>query len=165
VRKIIVILVLTIGAGTALIVYALKKADVHHYPERREWKNGAIQAIRGDLKEPDHLVKRFGEIPEPRSYFDTSEAKWLTKDTIVCADGAWLAYRAQCHKQDPKVHDIFIAKASDGKWYYSDYHFCIDVYVLASNGQPESLDRFKEDYSLAEFDGQSDEALNPTWIP
>ena len=35
--------------------------------------------------------------------------------------------------------------------------------MLASNGQPESLERFKREYFLVSFDGSSDDALQPTW--
>lgn len=155
------ILLLTAGG----IFFAVKRADVHYGAERRLWKNQAIVAITNDLKDPDYLTKRFGEIPKPRSEWDTSETGWLTGDTIVCRDGTWLAYRSRCHKQDPKIHDIFIAKASDKNWYYSDFHFCVDAMVLAMYGQPDSLEGFKKKYYLVRFDGTSDDALKPTWNP
>jgi len=157
--KIIMIIILCIVGGGFL--YAKLRADEHHASERRQWKNAAIIAITNDLKDPDHLKKRFGEIPNPRDEWDKSE--WMTSDTIVCKNGAWLAYRSQTHKVDPKVYDIFVARASDGNWYYSDYHFCIGAMVLMSNGQPESLDQMKKHYFLVQFDGSSDDALRPTW--
>lgn len=163
-RKATVILlfgILCLGAG-AFFFATRKNPDVHYSPERRMWKDSAILAIASDLKDPDHLKKRFGEIPRPLGDFDTSEPEWLTTDTIVCRDASWLAYRGQCHKEDPKIHDIFIAQASDGNWYYSDYHFCKEMCVLAMHGQPGSLQLFKAKYFLARFDGASDEALNPT---
>ena len=164
-RKLVVLPLLVVCAVTGVVLYGLKLSDVHRSPERRKWKDNATAAIKSDLKEPDYLKKRFGYVPGPRGDFDTSEPEWMTEDTVVCRDGSWLAYRSQCHKQDPKVHDIFVARASDGKWYYSDYHFCIGAFVLRSNGQPESLEQFKTDYYLTEFDGSSDAALNPTWDP
>jgi hypothetical protein len=94
--------------------------------------------------------------------FDTSEPEWLTADTIVFRDASWLAYRGQCHKEDPKIHDIFIARASDGNWYFSDHHFCKEMMVLSMDGQPGSLEQFKAKYFLGRFDGASDEALKPT---
>jgi hypothetical protein len=157
------ILLVILCLGTGAFFFAIKKnPDVHHSAARRSWKDNAILAITQDLKAPDYLMKRFGEIPQPRGHFDTSEPEWLTADTIVCGDASWLAYRAQCHKEDPKIHDIFIARASDGNWYYSDYHFCKEMVVLAMNGQPESLQQFKARYFLGRFDGASDEALQPT---
>lgn len=162
-RKIAAILLVIVCLGTGAFFIAGKRSDVHHTAERRLRKNGAIVAITTDLKEPDYLKKRFGEVPTPRGEFDTSGPEWKTADTIVCRDSSWLAYRAQCHKVDPKVHDIFIAKASDGNWYYSDYHFCIDMMMLEE--QPRSLEDFKYRYFLVNFDGVSDKALDPTWVP
>jgi hypothetical protein len=152
-RKIIIVGLLACAA-TAVIVYALKKADVHHSAERRAWKNAAINAIEESLRENPATPAAAGE-----------EAEWMSAEWIHCMNGDWLAYRQQCHKQDPKVHDIFIAKGSDGRWYYSDYHFCVGAMVLDSDGQPESLKQFKDAYYLVEFDGDSDDALNPTWNP
>ena len=161
-RKIAAILIVIVCLGAGAFFIAVERSDMHHTAERRMWKNRAIVAITTDLKDPDYLKKRFGEVPTPRGEFDTSEPEWKTADTIVCRDSSWLAYRAQCHKVDPKVHDIFIAKASDGTWYYSDYHFCIDMLMLEE--QPKSLVDFEYRYFLVKFAGGSDEALDPTWI-
>ncbi|WP_035607145.1 hypothetical protein [Haloferula sp. BvORR071] len=146
-------LVLSLGAllaAAAAGYIALRHQDVYHKKERREAKTEIISAVTADLgaKNPP---------PEP------ADDDWMNDKVIFCADGSWLAYRSRCHKQDPKVWDIFIAKASDGKWYYSTYHFCVGALVLAMDGQPESLAQFKEKYFLAEFDGQSDLALEKTW--
>lgn len=149
-----------LGAGGFAVI---RNQDPDRSAERRAWKNDALEAIRKDLAAPDYLKRRFGEVPQAGSFFDTEEDGWLTPDTIVCRDGSWLAYRSRCHKEDAAVHDIFVAKASDGRWYYSDFHFCIDAIVLKMRGQPESLAAFKAGYHLAEFDGHSDDALAPTW--
>lgn len=148
-RKLLVIVVL-VSCAAAGLLFVQRRADPYHTTERREWKDQAVIAIGNDLKDPAHPEKR-------------DAAEWLTKSMIICDDGSWLAYRSQCHKENPKIHDIFIAKASDGRWYYSDFHFCIGAVVLEMRGQPESLERFKTDYHLAEFDGVSDAALAPTW--
>lgn len=164
-RKIaaISVVILCIIAWVAFV--AVKRSDEFHTPERRQWKNEVITAITKDLENPSYLKERFGEVPKPMGEFDTSEPQWLTEDTIVFRDASWLAYRAQTHKNDPKFHDIFIARASDGKWYFSDFHFCKQMMVLESNGQPTSLDQFKWQYFMVEFDGVSDASLNHTWIP
>lgn len=156
--KITVLTILCVVAGG--IVYALRRSDEHYSEERRQWKNSAIAAITNDLKDPDHLKERLGDSSKTVGKWDDTE--WLTPDTIACRDGAWLAYRSQTYKVDPKIYDIFVARASDGNWYYSDYHFCIGAMVLMSHGQPVSLDRFRKDYCLTQFDGSSDDALRPT---
>lgn len=162
-RRIASILFVIVCLGAGAVFIAWKKSDEHHTSERRLWKNRAVAAIAADLEDPDHLKKRFGQVPTPGGEFDTTVPEWKTADTIVCRDASWLAYRAQCHKVDPKVHDIFIAKASDGNWYYSDYHFCVDMMMLEE--QPRSLEDFKYRYFLVKFDGVSDRALDPTWVP
>ena len=82
---------------------------------------------------------------------------------MLVKNGDWIIYASRCHKQDPRVYDIFIGRASDGKWYYSSYHFCIGMFVLAFDGQPCDLPAFIKQYHLREFDGESDDALQKTW--
>ncbi|MBK1828207.1 hypothetical protein [Haloferula rosea] len=144
------------------VVVATRRDGIHRTKERRAWKDSAIEQIRKDLENPDFPIERFGRVPQSLGEFAMSDPNWLTSDTMVFRDGAWLVYRAQTHKVDPKVHDIFIAKASDGHWYFSDYHFCVGMMVLSSEEQPESLEAFREACCLARFDGTSDDALNST---
>lgn len=154
-----------LGLVVGGITLSCRKGNAYHNDERRDWKNAAVQAIQNQVEDPDYLKKRFEQVPKPMSEFESSEPKWLTEDTIVCRDGSWMAYRSQCHKEDPKAYDIFVAKASDGRWYYSDFHFCVGMISLISIGQPASLQEFQHLYFLREFDGASDVALEPTWIP
>ncbi|QJE95472.1 hypothetical protein [Luteolibacter luteus] len=142
-----IILLLGLAAGGA---YILSRPDIYHTKERREAKDSMIQAVSEDLALQTPPARPTGE-------------GWMNEKVIFCGDGSWLSYRSQCHKQDPKVHDLFITKASDGKWYYSTYHFCIGALVLEGDGQPGSLDEFRGKYALAEFDGESDAALGKTW--
>lgn len=153
-RKLFIFILILVCIFTAGLFYLIQKADVHHTKKRLAWKNAAIQTIMTHLKDHDHLKKSFSH-----------DSEWLTPNTILCQDGSWLVYQSQCHKEDPEIHDIFIAKASNGKWYYSDFHFCINLMVLGSDDQPKSLGSLQYQYFLVEFDGKSDEALNPTWIP
>lgn len=162
-RKIAITLTVIIGLGSAAVFFLIKRADEHHSAERREWKNRAVEAIKSDLADPDYLKRRFGKIPGASDGIYVTVEEWKISDTIICGDASWLAYRAHCHKEGAEVHDIFIAKGSDGKWYHSDYHFCVGMMMLES--QPLSLAEFKHQYFLVEFDGVSDYALDPTWIP
>jgi hypothetical protein len=136
--------------GVAVGISVLTRPDIYHTKERRQAKSAMISAIATDLES--------GKTP-PKPADD----EWMNDRVIFCEDGSWLSYRSRCHKQDPKIYDIFIAKASDEKWYYSTYHFCIGAMVLAEFGQPPSLRAFKAKYALQEFDGKSDAALKPTW--
>jgi hypothetical protein len=144
---------LTVGAAAILAIGGLVlfvRPDIYHTRERRAAKEEMIRSINSDLSRTSAPVR-------------PADGEWMDAKGIFNEDGSWLAYRSRCHKQDPKVYDLFIAKASDGRWYYSTYHFCIDAIVLDMNGRPSSLEDFRKDYSLVEFDGRSDEALKPTW--
>ncbi len=161
-RKFIVILVLIACAGTGAILFALKNADVHHYPERRAWKDRAIREINNDLEDAEIYRVLAGELPRSQGERLSTDGNWLTRRAIAFRDDSWMVYRQQCHKADPKIYDIFIGRGSDGKWYYSDAHFCINAYVLNSRGQPKSIGEFKQSFHLVEFDGRSDAALEST---
>jgi hypothetical protein len=92
-------------------------------------------------------------------------ASWVGDGVLLMKNGDWIAYEGICSKQDPRIHDLFIGRGSDGKWYYSTFHFCIRMTVLRvmEEWQPDSLAQFVDAYLLVPFDGRSDECLNATW--
>lgn len=90
---------------------------------------------------------------------------WLTDKLILMQSGEWLVYRSHCSKAKPHwVKDIFVARGSDGKWYYSTFHFCVGMCALLMDQetQPPNLAMFVHEYNLREFDGRSDECLKET---
>ena len=84
-------------------------------------------------------------------------------------NGDWIAYSNVCSKQNRRIHDLFIGRGSDGKWYFSTYHFCINMIALRIRtdieGAHGSLLEFSNDCYLSEFDGSSDVCLQKTWPP
>lgn len=98
---------------------------------------------------------------------DSSDSDgWLSERLIVMRNGDWLAYTNICRKQDQHIYDLFLARGSDGQWYYSTYHFCIGMVALRmEEEQPDDLAGFAKTYYLRTFDGQSDECLQKTWPP
>ena len=132
-------------------------------PWRKNWKNNAVAEIKrrsDDSAWVNSEITRLKEGGDGR--FDSDS--WLSRRMILATNGDWMVYDSFCYKQDFRIHDIFIARASDGKWYYSTYHFCINMVVLSGmKPQPGSLAEFIKDYSVRQFDGQSDECLKKTW--
>jgi hypothetical protein len=126
------------------------RPDQYHTSERRAAKERMIGDIGRQVEQLDPNRKIEG-------------GDWWDESFIRFGDGSWIAYRAQCHKVDPKVYDIFIGKGSDGVWYYSTYHFCIRMMMLQGEDQMDSLGDFISKYALEEFDGISDKALLRTW--
>ena len=150
-KKSTVTAIAVISALTVAVFFVGKRLarDRYDNPDRRAWKDNAIAEIKADHKlgtETPFL-----------------EGDWLSENRIIFEDGSSILYRQKCHKENRKIHDIFIGHGSDGKWYYSTFHFCIGTIVLRASDQPKSIESFAAEYFLEEFDGVSDKALLPTW--
>src|SRR2546426_4981267 len=135
---------------------------------RRQWKNDAIPAI-GNLA--DDKIRRAREIEaltKPTNDRRVIAQGWLTDKMILMQNGEWLVYESHCSKEKPRlVKDIFLAKGSDGNWYYSTFHFCVGMIGLLGEQetQPFNLAMFVHEYNLRQFDGRSVECLkvHKTW--
>ena len=129
-------------------------------PERKAWKKNAIVKINQRYADRDAVMADVQKIARiaPRAY-----GQWFSDDIVVMENGEWIVCQSMCHKQDRKIHDIFIGRGSDGKWYYSTFHFCVGKTVLSMQSQAASLAEFIREYSLVEFDGKSNECLKATW--
>ena len=136
--------------AAAVVAFFALRPDRYHTRERRAAKAQMIEGIGKQVARlnPDTELKG---------------GAWWDGEFIRFYDGSWIAYRAQCHKVDPKVYDLFIGRGSDGNWYYSTYHFCIGMLALQGHDQMDRLQDFISEYSLETFDGSSDQALLPTW--
>lgn len=131
---------------------------------RRAWKERSIADIVARVADPSWPTNEFARL-ERQSTNDVSDASWLSEHIIVTRKGEWLAFANSCQKQDGRIPDIFLARGSDGRWYYSTYHFCVGMVVLRMEEQPEDLATFAKSYFLQPFDGQSDDCLQKTWPP
>jgi hypothetical protein len=69
----------------------------------------------------------------------------IAADVIVAIDGGWLAYEQECSKRDRSTGDVFVAKGSDGRWYYSTAHFCIDMLMAEMSAPYDDLPQFVDD--------------------
>ena len=149
----------------ALGLAALMGGEHLNSRARKQWKNQAIAEITQRTRDTASVLKELESLtnkPSVESEWD----RWISKDLIVMTNGEWMVYRNVCAKEAGHIPDLFIGRGSDDKWYYSTYHFCIDMLVLRTMmEQPESLAKFRQDGYLREFDGRSDECLNKTWPP
>ena len=129
--------------------------------ERREWKEQAIAKVE---KQSADSQATTNEITSLRAQIaDGDEGWWVGTNVLVMTNGEYLVYAQMCSKQDPKVRDIFLARGSDEKWYYSTYHFCIGMLTLRIEEAPGSLREFATNFFAAEFDGKCDACLEKTW--
>ena len=133
-----------------LVAIVASRPDQYHTAERIEWKDNAI----AELSTIDPSLNIL-----PVTY---THEEWFSPQGLLMKDGSWIACRAMCSKENSDIYDIFIGIGSNGKWYYSTYHFCIGLYTVMEE-QPATLNSFIEQCSLVEFDGKSDDCLLSTW--
>jgi hypothetical protein len=127
---------------------------------RKAWKERSLSEINSLVNQPVEL-NRLAEAMKTRDA--ASDDRWLSDRLMLLNNGEWLAYRSICSKENPKIADLFLARGSDGNWYYSTYHFCKGMIVLQGDFPPESISNFVQEYFLQKFDGQSDDCLEKTW--
>jgi hypothetical protein len=158
---------LVIGTAICLCAVALGVVIFVGGPERldskarRQWKDNAIVQIAKQTSDSAAISKEIEAMKTtpPESEWDT----WISKDLIVTTNGEWIAYRNVCQKEEERIPDLFLGLGSDGRWYYSTFHFCVRMMNLKDVvGQPNSLTDFSRRCHLREFDGHSDECLKDT---
>lgn len=150
--------VLVAGVLVALFV----ERDPLRTKQRRAWKDQAIQKIERRLGDRQALEAEMARIGQAVATGPAQDA-WIGDDLLVMKNGDWIACENICRKEDSRIHDLFVGRGSDGKWYYSTFHFCRGKVVLRMEVQPDSLAQFVDGYWLVPFDGRSDDCLKPTW--
>jgi len=153
------------GLLVAVALYAAGAGASLRSSARRAWKEKAITDIAARVGDPAWATNELAVLKKRGANDESSYKGWLSDHLIVMRNGDWLAYASVCQKQNHRIRDLFLARGSDGRWYYSTYHFCIDMIVLSWDEQPEDLAAFAKKYYLRSFDGRSDECLQKTWPP
>ena len=154
---------LIIATGSVLLLAGIGAAVFLRSPSlqssaRREWKEKSIAEISACIADSAWPSNELALL-KTRS----GDEGWLSEHMILMSNGDWLVYANSCQKQDGRIPDIFLARGSDGHWYYSTYHFCVGMVVLRSEEQPEDLAGFTKTHFLRPFDGHSDDCLQKTW--
>jgi hypothetical protein len=139
--------------------------DELHSPARRAWKDDALAQIAARADDADWRQQEQIRLASREVHSLGGSERWLSDQLILLGNGDWLIYTNVCRKQRGHIYDLFLAKGSDGQWYYSTYHFCSGMIVLREEEQSATLADFARTYSLKPFDGRSDDCLEPTWPP
>lgn len=132
---------------------------------RRNWKNEAVVEIARLASDRSWITQQTAAIRTSMSETPHMDGAWVGDRIVVMGNGEWVVFKNACVHQHQLLGDIFIGKASDGRWYYSSFHFCCDMVVPRMEVQPADLKTFIKNYCLREFDGESDEAIRQTWVP
>jgi hypothetical protein len=159
------------SCNAALLVVILggfvgcRSVDELHSAARRAWKNDSLAQIAARADDADWRKQEQIRLSNQEVHSLGSSERWLSDQLILMSNGDWLIYTNVCHKQKGHIHDLFLAKGSDGQWYYSTYHFCSGMMVLREEEQSATRADFVRTYSLRPFDGHSDDCLQQTWPP
>lgn len=147
----------------AVLVY-WPQSDPLRSAARRKWRDQAVARIQRRLDDKTWLESEVASLQSIVARRPV-EGAWVGDELLVMKNGDWIVCQNVCTKEQNNAvkKDLFIGRGSDGKWYYSTFHFCVGKCVLQIERQPESLAQFVEAYWLAPFDGRSDESLKPTW--
>jgi hypothetical protein len=130
---------------------------------RRAWKEKAFAEIAARMADPAWVEGEIKSVKQQAAADPSSSDAWFSDRLILMRNGDWLAYANICSKEDKRIQDLFLARGSDGRWYYSTYHFCIGLVVLRMEEPSDDLPAFVKTYYLRQFDGKSDECLQKTW--
>lgn len=130
---------------------------------QQEWKRNAMAEIARLSSDGNWIANEIAALQAQPEEGTGSPNGWLSGHMILLRTGEWVVYSNICHKEDWRMDDLFIGKASDGKWYYSTFHFCIGMIVLPMMGRPKDLPSFKNERYLREFSGSAEEELGKTW--
>jgi hypothetical protein len=149
----------------AVTVIALAMRYAPSSSARRAWKDKAIGEISTRVADPAWPSNELANLKAKGTNDPSDSDTWLSERLIVMRNGDWLAYANICQKEDSRIRDLFLGRASDGQWYFSTYHFCKHMIVLRMEEQSNDLAAFAKTYFLRPFDGHSDECLQKAWPP
>lgn len=160
------VIAIVLGVALAAVAWVVTQGgDRLHAKARKHWKDNAVAEIARQVGDQKWLAAETNVLAAKAAKDPTESDAWLAEHLILMKSGEWIAYASECSKNNRWIHDIFLGRASDGKWYYSTYHFCIGMLELKMEEQPETLSSFAKDYFLRDFDGRSDVCLELTWPP
>ena len=144
-----------------LLVSLFLIVEYRQETERAEWKTTTLA----------QLSSKGQTDPFVRSELVTLKAdptndrlgSWAGDHVILMTNGEFLTYAFWHGQNAGYVDHLFLARASNGRWYYSTFHFCNLLAGIRADNPPSSIDDFVKKYSLREFDGKSDICLTHTW--
>ena len=127
---------------------------------RENWKTATLPHLVETSATNEQVRIELEQIKNPTSNVDFS---WAHEHVILMTNGEYLVYAFRHGFNNGFLDHLFLAHGTDGKWYYSTYHFCNHMAVILADDPPGSIGEFAKRYWLSEFDGKSDDCLKHTW--
>lgn len=127
--------------------------------QRKVWKDDALAQIAKMSLTSEEVLTEIDQIKHPSPNLDFG---WTHEHVLLMTNGEFLVYAFRHGFNNGFVDHLFLAHGSDGRWYYSTYHFCNHM-VGADADPPGSIAEFASKYEGRVFDGKSDVCLQHTW--
>lgn len=132
-----------------------------HQRARADWKTAALAGLGGLSITNEDFNRELELVRAKRGAGEHQQ--WTGKRILLMTNDEYLVYASRHGFNSGFVDHLFLARASDGRWYYSTYHFCNGMVGIMSDDPPGSIAEFVRTYSARQFDGKSDECLQHTW--
>jgi len=132
-----------------------------HQRARAAWKTTTLERLAGLSFTNADIVGELETLKASRGAGDRQD--WAGESVLVMTNSEFLIYASRHGFNSGFVDHLFLAHGSDGRWYYSTYHFCNSMVMLLSDDPPGSIAEFASRYAAREFDGKSDVCLQHTW--
>jgi len=157
---------LILGVLSGLVIAAVIAWQIMSYVWNRQhdqWMERSVQELRALSTETNWIAGKIESLCAFPNQQDDLGRHFISPDLILMANGEWIVYRAATHKQGTQFPELFVGYASDGRWYYSTYHFCRQMMVLGCDGKPSSLSEFRTKYCLVPYSEEPYHELKATW--
>ena len=156
-------LVLFLGVPAGLLMLgalALLISNLRSKHRRAEWMERTLPELAMASFTNASVQK---EIEQLRVTIRKESLDWTGSKVLLMTNGEALlnAFRHGANNGWPD--HLFLARGTDGGWYYSTYHFCNHMAGVSSDDPPGSIATFTNRYAARRFDGKSRECLSHTW--
>jgi hypothetical protein len=155
-------LIIWLGIAALIVVSAIVFDSVvkHRYAhERKIWKENALARLAKTSITNEEVLAEIDQIKHPTRDVNFG---WTHEHVALMTNGEYLVFASRHGFDNGFVDHLFLAHGSDGRWYYSTYHFCNGM-AGADPDPPGSIAEFVTKYAVREFDGVSDVCLQHTW--
>jgi len=132
---------------------------------RTQWKTVALSRLASMTLTNQEVISDFVTFSSEEG--GLKAGRWTGHHALMMKNGEYLLYEfrhgANARYLSSLGPHLFLARGSNGRWYYSTYHFCMNMAAVIGEAPPDSVSDFSKKYFAREFDGKSDECLNRTW--
>jgi len=122
------------------------------------WKGPALERLAAATVTNEDLHQEWEQLKT-----DQGSHRWTGDHLLLMTNGEYVVFAFRHGANSGFVDHLFLGHGSDGRWYYSTYHFCNSMAAVRGEDPPGSIAEFARRYSAREFDGRSDECLRHTW--